>query len=477
MNFLTRTKLATIAAYRTFKRTYADPSRVHIADEHATRVGHYDHLWALYTNSVFEDSARWQRYRAEYGLYRYTRALYNPTKRLVNFYAGVIYPGVLTIDAEQLPDGTPIAIPLSEDADDVLRDAIGQLWQWANWQSGKGLYVRYGAALGSVPVEIVDDISRGKILFDVLWPGHIPDIEIDNQGNVKSYAVEYRATDDRDQEYTYRKEVDGDAFRYYRDDDLIAEDENPYGFAPLVWAKHTDVGGDFGEPALRGIGKLDEVNELASHKHDRGHAVLSAPILASGEGVGPLESGNQTGPTVEASTTQPKLGREKVNLLKSNGPGSLSTVELPQGEVGADIARLLSEIEADHPELNMYEQLRSMSQVTGPAAGRLVGDTATLVEDARANYDMQSIKLFQMGTAVGGWRASSGAWGRALTPQQRKFAPFDLESYARGELDLAILPRELVPLTALERIQIEEARLALELQRTALGAGEGALAA
>jgi hypothetical protein len=91
-----------------------------------------------------------------------------------------------------------------------------------------------------------------------------------------------------------------------------------------------------------------------------------------------------------------------------------------------------------------------MSQVTGPAAQRLVGDVASRVTKASAVYDAQSIKLFQMALAIGGMRANDGAWGGSLTAQQAKFTPFDLESYAAGKLKMDIVPRPLLSPTKLE---------------------------
>ncbi len=84
-----------------------------------------------------------------------------------------------------------------------------------------------------------------------------------------------------------------------------------------------------------------------------------------------------------------------------------------------------------------------MSQVTGPAASRLVGDVASRFAEAAASYDQANIKLFQMAVAIAGFRANSGAWG-TLNRQQQKFTPFDLESYERGDLDMSIMPRPLL---------------------------------
>jgi hypothetical protein len=123
------------------------------------------------------------------------------------------------------------------------------------------------------------------------------------------------------------------------------------------------------------------------------------------------------------------------------------------------MTKLIEEIEEDHPELTMYQQLRSMSQVTGPAAERLVGDAASLIDEARSNYDTQSIKLFQMAVAIAGWRANTGAWGNSMSSQQQAFAPFDLESYNQGRLDFEIAARPIVPSM---KLSPDEQRAAME---------------
>ena len=447
-----RLSMATSAAFKTFTRVWSDPQLMMARQNFSALQGTYDYRWHLYANSIYNDPTLWTRYRQQHGLYRYIRPIYNPVRRLVDFYAGIVYPGVLAQDAKRLPDGTPLAIPLAPDTSPQLRAAIGQLWQWSNWQTGKNLYVRYGAALGDVGIEILDEVDRGKVTFDILWPGLIADLELDTSGNVKRYALEYDSEDEQGDAYTYRKEVDGEWITEYKDDEPFQYDENipanrpnPYGFAPMVWCKHSDVGGLHGLPAIRNVGKVDELNELASHAHDRVHAVLNSPILLSGDSVASLtdKALEAKRPASEDITTS-NSGRESVKVFRATN-GSMSTVELPQGEAVEYMVKLMEEIESDHPELTMYEQLRSMSQVTGPAAERLIGDAGAYIHEARANYDQQTIKLFQMAVAIAGWRAQTGAWGRELSRQQQAFISFDLDSYNAGALDFEILARPIVP--------------------------------
>jgi hypothetical protein len=83
----------------------------------------------------------------------------------------------------------------SKDTNKALKDAVAQLWQWWNFQSLKANIPRQCAALGSVLVELKDDIERGKICCNQEWPGNVAELELDEAGNIQSYAVEYYTSD------------------------------------------------------------------------------------------------------------------------------------------------------------------------------------------------------------------------------------------------------------------------------------------
>lgn len=471
MNWLGRVTMATTAGIAAFQRSYADPGGVGGSPLSAlavtSRLSKYDLLWSYYNNSIFDTLARWDYYLSNNRLYRHTRSVYNPARRLVDFYAGTVYPGMLTHDADNLPDGTVIAIPFTDMVRPSLRQAVGQIWKWSNWQTNKGVMVRYGAATGDVLVEVMDDVDKGKVWLDVRWPGMVTDLILDAMGNVKAFTVEYDYEDRTNPENPtirkYKREVDKDWYRTYRDDVPYGYDgpeawQNPYGFVPAVWVKHLDVGGDHGEPAMRNLGKWDELNALASHALDFTHRVLQTPILVSGDNIQSL--------TPDDNSETPNTPRQRTDIPILRGPNGaeIDAVEPPPGENLAHIEHLLAEIERDHPELTMWSALRKLSQVTGPGISRLFGDVEIYVNDARAAYDQQCIKLFQMAVAVAGMRQSEGDWGE-LNPGQQKFIDFDLDSYDKGDLDIEIAPRELVPLGKWEKIQVERAQVALEKEQ------------
>jgi hypothetical protein len=460
-----------VAALKEARRVYTDPLVVE-TDAHSRRRTKYELLRSYYTNEAFEDLIKWQAYRSSHRLYTHTRMIYNPVKRLVDFYVNHVYPGVLSEDGSRLPAGIQLAIPLADDTDPELKAAIAQYWQWGNWQAGCGLMVQYGGITGNVLVENIDDLDRGKVIPNVVWAGHVAELELDETDNVKFYATEYDSIDEKGQQYTYRKEVDSDSYKTYRDDKpqgfdgKDAEYENPYGFVPAVWAKHMNQGGDFGIPAVGGsTAKIDELNSLASHVNDQIHKVIHGTMLIATDGdIVPLFSppvkNDKRGLLSSADLSTYTTDRQSAPLFKA--PPNTTAVPLINN---LDLASalehanaLMSEIERDFPEITFYEKLREMTQVTGPAADRLMGDVKQKVLRVAANYDLQSTKLFQMAAAVSGWRLNRGDWGDKPSKQQMKFAPFDLTSYQKGQLDFSIMPRPLISLNESEMIGIDKAR-------------------
>jgi hypothetical protein len=461
-----------------FIRSYAEPYGADVSETTLDWNSRYRLLWHYYNNSIFDNLAEWKSYLSTNRLYRHTRGIYNPARRLVDFYAGTVYPGMLTYDASQLPDGTPIAIPFTERTSAKLRMAMGQIWKWSNWQANKAVMVRYGACTGDVLVEIIDNPSIGKVYLNVRWPGLVTYLNLDDLGNVKEYHLQYQYSDmenpNNPRTRTYRKEVTETSIKTFRDDAPYSFDgipatiPNEYGFVPAVWVKHLDVGGKHGAPAMRNMNKWDELNGLASHALDNTHRVMESPILVTGDNITAWQNQEQ------AKDTSTSKMREEIPIIRGPVGSNILSVSPPEGENLAHIEQILTEIEKDHPELTMWSDLRKMSQVTGPGVSRLFGDVEIYVSDAKATYDTQMIKLMQMSVAIAGWRSSNGDWGKEMTPDQQKFLDYNLESYDKGDLDFEIGPRPIIPLGTWETVQVERAQVALEKERNDVdGAAEG----
>ncbi len=480
------------AGVTTYKHFYDDPRNVQ-GGAVASQWDWYSLLFSHYTNTVFDPWAastglmpgspsvvsattagtRWSQYKSNYQLYRHTRPIYSPVNRLCNWWSNTVYPGVLSLDGQQLPDGVPLAIPLADDTPPALAAAIAQFWSWSNWQNLMRVYVLYGAITGNVLVEVQDELERGKVTARVWWPANVADLTLDSSGNVKAFALEYPLVADDGTPYTYRKEVDAESIRTYKDGELYDYTEdgtgmewaNPYGFVPAVWAKHTDIGTDYGAPAIgSSLGKINELNSVAAHAHDHIHKLVNNDrVLWDGGGTGaPKEGTGKKGRTDEFSSTDVST-RESVGIFHGPLGGHVESLvgNVPLADVMTYIDRLLGELEQDHAELGLYRELRSMSTLTGPAASRVMGDVAGTYYSVCASYDMNLRKLQGMTTAIGGYRANSGDWPRPLTAQQQKFLPFGLDSYSKGQLDHDIRPRPLI-------IPTEEELLRLQMLRNSL---------
>jgi hypothetical protein len=457
------------------RRVYSNPATENQPDAFKLRRDNYPVLWAYYSNELFDTALnpQWAGYRTTYNLYRLIRPIYNPTRRLVDFYAASVWPGVLSEDGLELPDGMPIAVPFSKDTNKALKDAVAQLWQWWNFQSLKANIPRQCAALGSVLVELKDDIERGKILLNQEWPGNVAELELDEAGNIQSYAIEYWTSDwhyiggtkpQAMPQYLYRKEVNKETFRYFMNGtphDYYgngAVEPNPYGFVPAVWFRHKSDGGPHGVAAIAGSqNKIDELNALASQLNDYiGKAVEMPKAIFSKGTITAL--GTKKGEEQPTASDLPRRYRDKetVNILTGPEGGSvadlITSLDIP-GVLEA-IDRIIGEIENDHPELSFYKQLRSMSTLTGPAASRIMGDTESLLQEVSANYDQGLISLQRMGVAMAGLRYSVGGGGWSTrSDQQAKFRAFNLDSYRSGKLDMTIQPRTLMRVSKAEKAQ------------------------
>lgn len=429
------------------------------------RTAAYNFLWMYYVNTAYDSlNYSWNSLRVKNRYYRFTRAIFNPTRRLVDLYAGSVWPGVLTADAEDIPKNFQIAVPFSKSTDEKVAQAAGQVFQWSNFASQRYALIRQCAALGNLLVEIVDDVDSGKITFDLVWPGHVKDLILDRGGHVRSHTVQYRYYDPADdKEYTYTRAVTQDRISTYRDgvpysyDGVPSSYENVYGFDPSVWVTHANIGGIFGMPAIRNVTKIDELNSLVSHANDQIHKILSAPIVL---GIHSPEAPLPEQQTDEAPPQALQLGslkeRDVIDYIESNIGAEVSTINLPEGQALRHIEELLKEIERDSPELSMWHSMRELNQVSGIAVERLFGDAAIYIYEAQTNYDVALTRLLQMSIAIGGMRAREGAGGWSETNYQRKkFDGFDLESYRKGDLEIAILPRPLVTPTQTEAVQLE----------------------
>jgi hypothetical protein len=297
----------------------------------------------------------------------------------------------------------------------------------------------------------------------------VTDLTLDGAGNVKSYALEFSvverlmSTSQTTINYNYRKEVDKYEFRYFRNgspydyDGFGAVQPNRYGFCPAAWVKHFDSDEMISDPVIAGsIFKINELNNLASLVHDQVKKKVASPFVFWSDGFLTNLTNKTKAPPTEDNVGDPNADRETVTMIKGPVGGRVESLssDLDLGDAAIYMDKLIHEIEQDHRELVMWDKLSDMTQATGPAVSRLMGDVVGTVLESQSAHDRPTIAIAQMAVAIAGQNLKDriGGWAEP-TEQQLNFAGFDLSSFRAGLLDFTILPRPLVAPTQQEIAQ------------------------
>lgn len=424
--------------------------------DHDAREMRYALYWAFYENTAYRNVHSWAiGYRQQQALYKYIRGIYNPSYRLGEFWKAHVWGGLLDREAG---DGKekPSSIPIVTE-NEKLRPAIAQVWKWSNWQVRKQIACLWGAVLGDVGLVVVDDTQRGKVRIDLLHPGSLKDVTIDEWGNVKAYEIEEK------REHPYQKGVwvkygetatrEGDAVVYRTTlngapfawgDDEEAEWSVPYGFIPLVMLQHNNVGLPWGWSEVHsGRSKFQEVDDLASKLSDHIRRSVDSGWLFSGM-TPPRNAPRVTGET--PTSENPTPGREETPVLYAPQGAEAKPLISPLdiASTGNYIQFLLAELERDYPELQM--DIWSANGDTSGRALRIARQRVeTKVAERRPNYDDALVRAQMMAVSIGGYRGYEG------------FSGFSLDSYQKGDLDHNIDERPVFSRDELDDIETEDA--------------------
>ena len=448
----------------------------------------YFENWAWYNGTAFQDLARRAPALRDSRVYANTSLVYKHVQSVVDFYATTTYQGDLSTDGKPLPNGTLGAIPIDpqtgdEEWDRLLRVGIAEQWSAWNWRQNMSLVPMIAAALGDCGEEIVDDVARGAVYPAIVPPWRVADVELDFVDNVKAYTLEWQVTEHnaagQPETYLFRKEVDGREYRYFRDDQPFesypggAVQPNPYGFVPFLWNRHRRGWGERGVAATDGTRQaLLQLNSLLSHSFDFQQKAFKAPLIVRGR----ITQPGQTAIAAPEAAPAPGLidrllsrheqrarrAAQSIDVLETENPhAAILQAQFDIGKTLEIVEFLKRGILEENPEGSFYHQLREMSQLTGPAVERALGDAASRCRLVRNGADTQTVKRHQMALAIAGWRANGGDWAvdpegrrRELTRRQRAFLPFGLDSYKAGALDFGILDRPVVLPTEQERINL-----------------------
>lgn len=501
--------MAAEAGWEAAKEAWSDPNRR--VGVNTSMAQYYERLEAYYRNTAYASwgnlAAMWEDMKGEREFYRYHRTLINPAFRIVKFYKDSIYKGQLTRDGEDLPDGTMRAIPFAEGTPTSLKLAIAQAEEWSGWQNNMLRLTTNTAKLGNVLAEVVDLPWQLKVVIKLWHPKYIKEIRLDEAGNPKYVCFEYKITERNEKgetrTYVYRREMDTRMIRTFRDDGsgmkphdysngvTGAEWRHPYGFVPCRWFRHMsdELDSVYGLPAIDPVlEKVDELNELVSQGHDQLAKIFNAPLAIKGQRQPPKEDEDVSRRRTRRRRTSEKEKDDegtkgKINYVYVGEDGGVETIELSMSEALDWVKNLYLEIENDLPELGFARRLADMSQLTGPAATRVLRDVVDAHMSVQANYDNETRRLFQMAVAIAGYNLNKGIWKRysemqkvQLTEEHEKFRAYDLDSYKKGDLDYTIMPRPLLTETDTERWTARKAQadaVAVMVEKLAVPKEEG----
>jgi len=196
------------------------------------------------------------------------------------------------------------------------------------------------------------------------------------------------------------------------------------------------------------IGKINEVNDAASVLGDAVRKSVTPMLRAIGF---------QPNAKISFDTT----ARDEMIVLY--GPeGSAIEPLAPSVDIaaaGANIDRLLLELERDLPELALH-RLREGGNLTAPGVRAAYADAIGRYRSAMSVYDDGLIRAQKMALSIGGFRGYDG------------FKGITLDSYARGELEHFIRERAVVDdvlsrqerIAALQALPLEPPKARLILQ-------------
>jgi hypothetical protein len=403
-------------------------------------------------NPYDKDIVSWARkYKADHGLYEYTRPIANPVYQMAEFYKTYLWGGWLDPEASDDPSS---ALPIITE-NEALRPFIADLWKWSNWQTKRTTVPYWGASLGDVAIQVVDDTVTGKVYLKIIHPSMLTRFEKDPYGNIKAYEISYQRTDDtgtNEVQYTETAERDGDdvIYKLYKNGALYpwdgvesAEWTEPYGFIPMVHIQHRETAYGWGEaeiaPRMALVRELDDQYSLLN---DQIRKTVNAPWIVSGETAASF-TGNQFS---DASAERPQAMREEAMMLflaSADSRMEPMVTNLAINEVRENIQNLTLMLENAYPELGL-NRLQDTAQASGVAVRRLQQPAANKVNSYRDVYDGALVQVMQMALSIGGYRDL--------------FTGVGLDSYASGALDFTIGKRPVFSTDQMDDIEIKLAQ-------------------
>lgn len=389
--------------------------------------------FATYRGFVDGSIYRNSQFRMMHKLYAETKALFSFLARAVDLDVALV-PGVMGPWA--LKEGTPQAI----------LDAQAQLYQWSEWPVESDEWLEDGASLGEAMLEIIvseDDSGSAIVKLDTVCPEHCMLVEdhmdLTDQERVQmALYVDASQVDDEGTQYEYARVItpgeirlykDGNPFDYNGDGDRYA---NPLGFVPIIC---TENDSECRPTFSKTIEQITSVNEFASYLGETIARAIDAQWAISGAEQSDLE---KSGHNVWFLPMDAKV---QAIVAQLDIPGALAFIQ-----------EVKTETKSNLPEL-AFDDLRAKAQIATETLEVQLVELDAKIWKMRRRYDAGLIKAHQMAALAAQVSGVSGLEA-LLQPHQMDYK------------------RPVRPISEMEQIALENARMGRDMQRT-LMSGDG----
>jgi len=380
---------------------------------------------------------------------------YNPTFRVVEFYAATLWPGKLDV-----------AFPLEAD-DERVFEPIEQIWAWSNWAQKKQVAARQCPMQGDLFVKAAHNGTEiedaDKVYMQVIPSRNVSDVEVDHQGNIIYIRIDVPETlDDGSVQWTtevwnkQRRDVrvwEHDR-SYSTDLDELGTpattsfDDMPVDFIPVWKAPFIDTGDVYGGAAIWPVmQKIDMLNRDAcrlsrimnryggpiwavnSNQVDSQGRPMSAPHMRIDSTSALGES--QTAIPVDSVIGLPGLAKLHLLIPNIKWDAYLKKVEMK-----------LREIQQDLPEMGYWQAMEIPSAgQSGVAIERLMTPAIARCKETRGNTE----PMLQ--------RAEAGALTMAQNLQLPGFEAGKIGTYENGDFEHTYAERNVLPKSDKEKAE------------------------
>lgn len=366
------------------------------------------------------------------------RPLYLPLARAVDTDVGIIPGGWAWPDSDDMEGVTEADI-------DRWAAARRQVFDWSGWRTEGVLYVHYGAETGVSVLRVSDLREAGQVQLAPVDPATVMLVENGQYDIVPRMAFVLQTRMLNGEMAEYAEVITPETVRTYADglpvsiDGRPSEYPNELGFVPFVEIEHKKTGRPLGECTYQiAIPMLDEVNAIATD--------LAKNIKQHGDPQWVV------------------IGAEASNLVHSGD--NVWFISNPQGDAKPVVAQIdisgalafieavASNMEASLPEL-AFDELKGKDQIATATIELQLMELVLKIMRCRPNYDQGLIDALRL---CGRAAAGMGGLGDIAVLDDERLA-FDAD-------------RPVLPQDRLDQIRVEEAELALEMQRH-MASGEG----